>query len=134
MLLKIPIKLVSEANSSEHWTKKSKRHKIQKLLIRSYLMREKIPPLPICVTLIRYAPRPFDSDNLQSAFKYARDAISEFVTGCNQAGMADSDPRIKWVYKQEKTTEKEHFILIEILSDFPSEEINEQFIANHYYT
>lgn len=114
MIVKIPIRLVSEANSSEHWTKKSKRHKIQKFLVTSYLKTKVIPELPFCVTLTRFAPRPFDGDNLQTAFKYVRDALSEYVTGCNQAGMADSDPRITWEYKQEKTTGKEHYITIEI--------------------
>jgi hypothetical protein len=58
--------------------------------------------------MTRYAPRPYDDDNIRSAFKYVRDAISEFVLGladnkAYKAGRADNDPRLTWVYAQEKT-------------------------------
>lgn len=112
--IKIPIKLGNEANSREHWAKKSKRHKQQKMLVRAYMARYSGYPLPCIVTLKRFSPRSFDSDNLQTAFKYIRDAVSEYVTETKQAGMADSDPRISWEYCQEKTNEKEHYIIIQI--------------------
>ena len=122
-MIKIPLKLESEANSNEHWSKSYKRHRMQKKIIRAYLKKEYCSPLlsvmfeiPICVTLTKYAPREFDSDNLQSAFKYIRDAISEYVTGCTIAGRADNDTRISWDYKQEKTKNKEYYITIEISS------------------
>ncbi len=133
MIVKIPIRLISESNSSEHWSKKSKRHKIQKLLVRSYLNRGCLPSLPCTVTLTRYAPRSFDSDNLQGSCKYVRDSVSEALTNTTQAGMADNDPRIKWVYKQEKTKEKEYFVTIEIVSDLENIVISEGFLLDHMY-
>ena len=126
--IKIPIRIVSEANSNEHWIKKAKRHKQQKLLIRAY-MKQHTFSLPIRVKLTRHAPRPFDSDNLQSAFKYIRDAVAENLTGIKKAGMADSDLRIIWEYFQEKTTDKEYFVTllfsqVDILD--PSETLDSQ--------
>lgn len=110
----IPISIVSEANSNEHWSKKSKRHAIQKMLVKSWMNQQKIPLLPCIVKLTRAAPRKFDSDNLQSAFKYVRDAIGEYLTDEEQAGRGDDDPRITWEYYQKKTSQKESYIEISI--------------------
>lgn len=110
----IPIRLVSEANSNEHWHKKAKRHAIQKMLVKSWMNQQKLPPLPCIVKLTRAAPRKLDSDNLQSAFKYIRDAIGEYLTDEEQAGRGDDDPRITWEYYQKKTTKKESHIEISI--------------------
>lgn len=117
MKINIPLKLVSNANSHSHWTKSHKRAKTQKALVTYYLKSfgtEKPTHFPIYVTLTRFAPRPFDDDNLQSAFKYIRDAVSEYVTGCTIPGRADGDSRIKWNYCQEKTVDKHYFISIQI--------------------
>lgn len=115
MLIKIPIKLASEANSSEHWTKSSKRHRQQKLVTRAYINKhlDKIP-VPCVVTLTRHSPRPYDCDNNTNAFKYVRDAVSEAILNCKLAGRADSDPRIKWQYGRDKTSDAEYFITIKI--------------------
>jgi hypothetical protein len=115
-MIKIPLRIVSEANASEHWTKKSKRHKLQKMLVRAYLQKERYGLPPYNITLTRHAPRLFDSDNLQGSFKYIRDALSEYLLDCSIAGRADSDARITWNYSQEKTKDKEYFITIRISS------------------
>lgn len=78
--------------------------------------------MPITVTLTRYAPRPYDGDNVIPAFKYVRDAISEYILGevdnkKYRPGRADSDPRIKWKYSQEKTTQEENYIKILVEED-----------------
>jgi hypothetical protein len=118
--IKIPnMNIVSEANSTEHFRVKAKRHKIQKLIVWSYMKRMTIPPMPVIVTLTRYAPRPYDDDNLIPAFKYIRDAVSEHILGevdnkKYRPGRADSDPRIKWKYAQEKTTQEENYITISV--------------------
>lgn len=114
VFLKIPIRIVSEANSNEHWHKKAQRHTIQKNLVRLYLKQRQPFHLPCNVTLTRYAPRKFDSDNLQTAFKYIRDAVSECITGCTIAGRADDDPRITWGYDQKKISKELPYITIEI--------------------
>ena len=123
--IKIPnFNIVSESNSSEHYLVKSKRHKIQKHIVWAYLKRIPIPQMPITVTLTRYAPRPYDGDNVIPAFKYVRDAISEYILGevdnkKYRPGRADSDPRIKWKYSQEKTTHEENYIKILVEEDKP---------------
>lgn len=114
----LPLKTVSEANSSEHWTKKSKRHNSQQWFIRmSFLGHVRDLQLPCKVTLTRLCPRLLDEDNLQTAFKYIRDELSECILPDkdryykNKAGIfvklkgrADSDERITWCYKQEKSS------------------------------
>lgn len=112
----LPIKTVSEANSSEHWSKKAKRHKRQQFLVRYMFNKEteKIR-LPCTVTLTRLSPRTLDTDNLQTSMKYIRDEISELLipekagayitrkgTVKRKKGHADNDPRISWCYAQEK--------------------------------
>ena len=98
----IPIKVVSEANIREHWAKSHKRRKAQKQIVRAVLSSHKIPiDLPVKITMIRKAKKNLDSDNLQTAFKYIRDAISEHFFPMKKAGHADSHPLFMWVYDQE---------------------------------
>ena len=114
--VEIPIKTISEANCSEHWSKKSKRHKRQQFFIRIALNKYvKELKLPCTVILTRISPRLLDDDNLISAFKWIRDEISELIIpekSCSYItkigkirrikGRADSDYRISWKYFQEK--------------------------------
>jgi len=126
---RIPIKTISEMNCNEHWTKKSKRHKQQQFFVRvSYNNNCECISLPCTVKLTRLSPYCLDEDNLLAAFKYIRDELSECMipekTGSyinkngkivKIKGRADSDPRIKWEYYQEK--ESEQAIQIEIISN-----------------
>lgn len=123
--IEVPLRLVSEANCSEHWTTKNKRHKHQKMVVKSYL-NAYMPIFKDClnkrinsvkVTLSRFSPRSFDSDNLQSSLKYVRDTIAGFLTDTDVPGWADNDARITWIYDQKKTKNKEHFITISIEED-----------------
>lgn len=112
----LPLKTVSEVNVSEHWSKKSKRHKQQQFFIRSLYSHEAEDiKLPCIVKLIRISPKLLDDDNLRSAFKWIRDELSEclipeklkpYVTKKGTLalikGRADDDPRITWLYAQEK--------------------------------
>lgn len=101
---KLPIKTVSEANSNEHWSKKLQRHKRQKHWIWVFFQDSKPNiNLPCIVKMIRCSPRQLDSDNLQMAFKWIRDAISEQIFPGSLAGRADNHPSIKWEYEQEKS-------------------------------
>lgn len=118
-IVKIPIKIASEANSTDHWTKKSKRHKVQKAIVNAYFQRLTIPSLPAAITLTRHAPRPYDDDNIRAAFKYIRDAVSEYILSrvdnkIYRAGRADNDARLTWVYSQQQTTHEEYFVTIQI--------------------
>jgi hypothetical protein len=122
----LPIKTVSEANCTEHWTTKSKRHKAQQFVIRcAFKQYVQELDLPCTVNLIRIAPRELDDDNLVMSFKWIRDELSECILPEKKAfyvtkegsikdlkGRADSDPQILWKYLQEKN--KEYGIRVEI--------------------
>lgn len=105
-----------------HWSVSGKRHKAQKMAVTAFLRHElEEVPLPCKITLVRYSMRFYDDDNLRGAFKYVRDAVSEFAipekaigkNGHALSGRADNDPRIEWDYRQEKC--KESYISIEIM-------------------
>lgn len=114
----LPIRTASEANSSEHWNKKAKRHKLQKRWIKAAFHRERPQiALPALVVLTRLAPRALDcQDNLPCSMKYIVDAIAEELTGNYVPGRADGDKRITWEYHQEKGEPKEYAVKIEILA------------------
>lgn len=112
----IPIKTVSEANSNEHWRTKAKRHQQQQHFVRLAYKPPSLKKMTPCqVTLTRLAPRRLDSDNLQMSFKWIRDELADLIlpeeikTYVNRKGKlktlkgrADDDPRITWLYSQEK--------------------------------
>jgi len=103
----VPIIVISEANIKEHWSKGHKRHKDQKFLVTNALSHNKVSKkLPVTITLTRLSPRKLDSDNLQTAFKYVRDAISEYFIPGKGPGRADDDPRLLWIYDQIKSEDK----------------------------
>lgn len=110
------LKTVSEGNCSQHWKKKDDRCKQQQFFIRAcFNSWEGEITLPCIVKLIRIGPRQLDSDNLQFAFKKIRDEIAECLIPEKRRsyinkkgkivpikGRADNDPRITWLYDQEK--------------------------------
>lgn len=113
----LPIKTVSEANCTEHWTTKSKRHKSQAFFVRmAFLQYIEQVTLPVTITMTRCASRELDSDNLQMAFKWIRDELSELVISdkvvrtyqsksgrtIEVRGRNDCHIDITWNYKQEK--------------------------------
>lgn len=111
----IPIKTVSELNCSEHWTKKSKRHKQQKFFIQLALKNEihKIK-LPCHIKITRISTRILDYDNLVASQKWTVDAICDLLLPGLKAGRADGDKRITISYDQSKG--KHQSIKIEIES------------------
>jgi len=112
--LTLPIRTVSEANSSEHWHKKAKRHAIQQRSVLWLLkpLREKIR-LPCHIKLTRYAPRQLDKhDNLPISMKWITDACCAIITGDYRAGRADDDERISISYDQVKNSKYGVKILI----------------------
>lgn len=113
----LPIKTVSEANRSEHWTKSSKRHKQHQFFVRQLFMAHKPHiELPCRVEMIRIGPRYLDrEENLPMAFKWIKDEISACLLPDKRKfyidkkgkkrelkGRCDDDPSIKWLYDQEK--------------------------------
>lgn len=103
----IPIQVISEANTHEHWSKAHSRHKRQKFAVRMAMLSSRISQkLPVTVTMTRLSPRLLDSDNLQMAFKYIRDAISEHFITDKAPGRADDHPDFVWLYGQKKSKMK----------------------------
>lgn len=115
----LPIKTASEGNSSEHWTKKAKRHKIQKFLIKqAYHCDRPAIHLPCTVMLTRIAPRALDChDNLRMGLKWVADAVSECLIPGKAVGRADDSKEITWQYAQEKGQPREYAVRIEIMKD-----------------
>lgn len=109
-----PIKLVSEANRSEHWSKKSKRHRIQQWHVQCALINNKAPKdLPCKITMIRQGGRVMDDDNLIYSFKWIRDQIADYLIPGKAKGQADSDPRLSWSYSQKKGSPPGILIILE---------------------
>lgn len=115
----LPIKIANEANSSEHWTKKSRRHKMQKRRIKEEFLKERPNiKLPCKVVLTRISPRELDEhDNLRMSLKWIVDAIAAELTNNYIPGMADSDKKITWEYKQKKGISREKSLLIEFIQE-----------------
>lgn len=100
----LPIRVVSEANSSESFWEKHSRHKMQKNLIYYNLhVQKKNINLPCHVKLTRLSSRFLDDDNLVSSFKYVRDSIAACIVGDFRSGRADSSVLITWQYDQRKS-------------------------------
>ena len=108
------IRTVSEANSSEHWSKKCKRHQTQKKLVKWLLTYKKpLNQTPLTITLTRVAPRYMDPSNLVSSFKYIEDACAEYFHPGLAPGRADGFGDIQFIHKQIKGNPKEYKIKIE---------------------
>lgn len=100
----LPLRLVSGANVREHWAvraKRAKAHRTACLLVPSC-------DVPCVVTLTRFGPRELDSDNLAISAKHVRDGIAD------RLGVNDNDPRVVWLYAQERA--KEYGVRVEIAS------------------
>jgi hypothetical protein len=122
----LPIETKSEANISEHWSKRRKRYKIQELQIfsafnnhfnRGYFCsspKEQIK-LPCEVVMTRISPRTLDEeDNLRMAFKHIKDCIADFIRPGFAPGRADDTEEIAWIYRQTKGNPRQKGIRIEI--------------------
>lgn len=111
-------KIVSEANTSEHWTKKRKRIAAQHKVV-FFSLAEKKPSgsieLPCEVIMTRYGSKLYDDDNLIAAMKHVRDSIANYINPGLAPGQADNDKRIKWTCLQVTVSDKNlHGIRIEI--------------------
>lgn len=102
-VLTIPMRLMSEANTHQHWRKKYERNKKQTNAVKLvWLSQRPVVALPCRVRLIRTGRRHLDSDNLAYAFKAVRDALGSLIIPGLAPGQADEDGRgIEWSYGQE---------------------------------
>ena len=97
----VPVRIVSEANSRDHWRKSAVRKKSHRstamLLCRAaHNWQVPNPNRNYRVLMTRIAPRQLDDDNLASGFKATRDGIADAM------GIDDGSPRIRWDYSQER--------------------------------
>jgi hypothetical protein len=123
--LELALRIVSEANRRDHWSKAARRASEQRSFARmamtsrlaGTLLRTAIPPEasrmlapagPLVVTLTRVAPRELDGDNLQRALKAVRDGIADAL------GVDDRDPRVTWQYGQARGAAKRYAVRITI--------------------
>lgn len=111
MTLTIPgLRLVSEANQREHWTRKAKRVKAQRTAVAVAWLASVpacfAPEFPLTVSITRIAPRALDTDNAVGSAKGARDSIADLL------GVDDRDPRVVWVVNQRKGKPKEYAVEI----------------------
>lgn len=102
VVIHLPIIAESEANNFDHWTKKHKRHILQKRVVALALKPVKNHLiLPIQIKITRLAPRSLDKwDNLPMSVKYILDACCAIITGDFRPGRADDDERITVSYDQ----------------------------------
>jgi hypothetical protein len=94
-----------------HWAKRRCRNQKLAIVLKSELNKHNIK-LPCIITFIRQSPRKLDYDNLVMAFKFVRDFIADYLIPGKGLGVADSDPRITWLYEQEKAISKGFLIQI----------------------
>jgi len=108
----LPIRTYSEANSTEPWQKKHKRHKKQKNTLFWYFLEcKKFVKLPCIVTFVRYAPKFLDAhDNLPISMKWLCDQLCAEITQDHRPGHADNFDGISIKYNQIKC--KQYFVKI----------------------
>lgn len=105
----MPIHVISEANSRDHWAIRSKRRVAQQKAFVVCWRNAKVEiDFPCKVTLTRYGSKLLDSDNLAGAFKFVRDQFAKEV------GVDDGSPLFKFEYKQIQLPKCENFIEIEL--------------------
>lgn len=137
---RLPIRLRSEANNTDHWTKKRKRFQAQKDWIGMRWRMDTCPEIPVnCIVVFtRIAPRELDDDNLRMAFKHIKDYVAVLICpdknmavkytkkkanggikliSYSSPGRADDCKTIEWNYKQEKEGTKDYAVKIEVFID-----------------
>lgn len=100
IVVTLPIRIVSEANLRQHWSKVAARKRVHRQTARMVLQQYARPMddrTQFTVTLTRLAPRKLDDDNLAGGLKATRDGVADWL------GIDDGSPRIRWQYAQHKT-------------------------------
>ena len=96
----LPLRVESVNQACEHYFARQRRHATAHRVVRKALEGCARPALPVIVAMTRVARSELDFDNWVGAAKPIRDAIADFIR------LNDRDPRIDWVYLQEKRSEK----------------------------
>lgn len=119
--VEIPVRIVSEMNSRDHWRTVRKRARDQHAAVFYSLgnFREILRSIAaanekaIVVTFTRLGPGRFDDDNLAAGFKFCRDQVAKLFS------LDDGDARFQWRYRQEKCRTHSARVSIESGSDQP---------------
>lgn len=102
IIVTLPLKTISEANSHQHWRVRHRRAKGQRTIAALTLRAKALAFVrtygaSCIVTLTRLAPsKGLDSDNLAGSQKHIRDGIADAL------GIDDGDGRVVWRYRQER--------------------------------
>ena len=107
----LPLHTVSGMNTREHWAVRKRRAAEHRSVAKMALtgpLREEPHPLPLQVTLTRYAPRPLDGDNLQASLKHVRDGVADAL------GVDDRTALVEWVYRQQRGAPREYGVAVTI--------------------
>lgn len=110
IVVELPIKTVAGLNAREHWHKRAKRVRAERLAANFGIRSPNMPSLPIRVTMTRLSAGSLDDDNLQGAFKAIRDGVADAY------GVPDNDPRITWLYAQERCKRGEFGVRVELVA------------------
>lgn len=109
MKVTMKIQTVSLLNKREHFRVTAKRKSEQREYVAAFFHNCKRPPLPCTITLTRVSAGTLDAhDNLPSAFKHIVDQIAAWL------GVDDADPRVTWIYAQEKCKRGDYGVEVEI--------------------
>lgn len=113
--IRIPIRVLSEANIKDHWSRKYKRQKEIARVMKYYLNRSRRPRLPCKITLTRVSPRFLDVDNLWGSLKAPIDVVCDWLIPGLKPGQADSDKRIEIVCSQKKCNAGDYALEVSIV-------------------
>lgn len=108
--VRLPLQIISEANSRDHWRKSSARKKEHRAIARAVLQQHARPMHEgaVKILLTRIGPRTLDDDNLASGFKACRDGVADWL------GIDDGSPRLAWSYTQAKGAVKEYAAIVAV--------------------
>ena len=113
----LPLHIVSEANSREHWRVKRKARGHYRLFTKASMVSASwkqggaaFRP-PCTVTLTRIAPRELDDDNIRGALKAIRDGVADWL-GCDDSKRSG----VTWEYAQARGEPKQYAVRIEVLT------------------
>ena len=117
IVIKLPVKTVSEANIRGHWAVKARRARKQRqtALLFTQLAIRKFKPswYPVTgklqITLTRIGVRRLDRhDNLTRSFKAVVDGVADALK------VDDGDERLIWKYAQRWGGVREYYVLVQI--------------------
>ena len=101
----VPVRTLGP-NARGHWAVVAARARLERQSTAWTLAGLRRPRLPVRVTFTRLSPGWLDDDNLRGACKAIRDEIAVWldlpVSDARTGQRDDSDPRVEWLYAQER--------------------------------